>query len=43
MPTVHISEIYCCIDKSTNVSTILPFCTKKNLKNLKISRCHGST
>jgi hypothetical protein len=34
IPTVYISEIYCCIVKSTNLSTILQFCTK-NMKNLK--------
>ena len=28
IPTVYISEIYCCIAKSTNLSTILQFCTK---------------
>ena len=28
IPTVYISEIYCCIVKSTNLSTILQFCTK---------------
>ena len=35
IPTVYISEIYCCIDsivKSTNLSTILQFCTQ-NMKN----------
>ena len=32
IPTVYISEIYCCIVKSTNLSTILQFCTK----NVKI-------
>ena len=26
--TVYISEIHCCITKSPNLSTILPFCTK---------------
>ena len=25
IPTVYISEIYCCIMKSTNLSTILQF------------------
>jgi 6-phosphogluconate dehydrogenase len=37
IPTVYISEIYnyCCIVKSTNLSTILQFCTK-NMKKLKI-------
>ena len=35
MPTVYILEIYCCIVKSTNLSTILQFCTK-NMKKLKI-------
>jgi hypothetical protein len=39
IPTVYISEIYCCIVKSTNRSTILQFlsefCTK-NTKKLKI-------
>jgi hypothetical protein len=34
IPTVYISEIYCCIVKSTNLSTILQFCTK-NMKKLK--------
>ena len=30
IPTVYISEIYCCIvNKSTNLSTILQFCKKK--------------
>ena len=33
IPTVYISEIYCCILKSTNLSTILQFCTK----NMKIT------
>jgi hypothetical protein len=32
IPTVYISEIYCCVVKSTNLSTILQFCTK-NIKN----------
>ena len=39
IPKVYISEIYCCYDcivKSTNLSTILQFCTK-NMKKLKIS------
>jgi hypothetical protein len=27
IPTVYISEIYCCIVKSTNLSTILQFWT----------------
>jgi hypothetical protein len=35
IPTVYISEIYCCIVKSTNLSTILQFCTK-SMKKLKI-------
>ena len=35
IPTVYIPEIYCCIVKSTNLSTILQFCTK-NMKKLKI-------
>ena len=35
IPTVYISEIYCCIFKSTNLSTILQFCTK-NIKKLRI-------
>ena len=35
IPTVYISEIYCCIVKSTNLSTILQFCTK-NMKKFKI-------
>jgi hypothetical protein len=35
IPTVYISEIYCCIVKSMNLSTILQFCTK-NMKKLKI-------
>jgi hypothetical protein len=39
IPTVYISEIYCCIVKSTNLSTILQCCTK-NMKNLRISCCH---
>jgi hypothetical protein len=34
IPTVYISEIYCCIVKSTNLSTILQFCTK-NMKKMK--------
>ena len=34
IPTVYISEIYCCIVKSTNLSTILQFCTK-NMKKFK--------
>jgi hypothetical protein len=34
IPTVYISDIYCCIDKSTNLSTILQFCTK-NMKKFK--------
>ena len=34
---IYISEIHCCIVKSTNLSTILPFC-KKNLKKLKIKK-----
>ena len=42
IPTVYISEIYCCIVKSTNLSTILQFRTK-NMKNLRISCCHGNT
>jgi hypothetical protein len=33
--TVYISEIYCCIVKSTNLSTVLQFCTKY-MKKLKI-------
>ena len=40
IPTVYISEIYFCIVKSTNLSTILQFCTK-NMK-IKIQR-HGNT
>jgi hypothetical protein len=38
VPTVYISEIHCCIAKSPNLSTILPFCTKniKLLKNWKL-------
>jgi hypothetical protein len=28
IPTVYISEIYYCLVKSTNLSTILQFCTK---------------
>ena len=35
IPTVYISEIYCCIVKSTNLSTIFQFCTK-NMEKLKI-------
>jgi hypothetical protein len=35
IPTVYISEIYCCIVKSTNLSTILQFRTK-NMKKIKI-------
>jgi hypothetical protein len=35
IPTVYISEIYCCTVKSTTLSTILKFCTK-NMKKLKI-------
>jgi hypothetical protein len=35
IPTVYISVIYCCIVKSTNLSTILQFCTK-NMKTFKI-------
>ena len=42
IPTVYISKIYCCIVKSTNLSTILLFRTK-NMKNLRISCCHGHT
>ena len=39
IPTVYISEIYCCIVKSTNLSTILQFCTKNmKIKNLRIYR-----
>ena len=34
IPTVYISEIYCSIVKSTNLSTILQFCTK-NMKKFK--------
>ena len=34
IPTLYISEIYCCIVKSTNLSTILQFCTK-NIKKSK--------
>ena len=41
IPTVYISEIYCCIVKSTSLSTILQFCTK-NMKNLRISCCYGN-
>ena len=37
MPTVYISEIYCCIVKSTNLSTI--FCSfvqkYEKIKNLR--------
>jgi hypothetical protein len=36
IPTVYISEMYCCMVKSTNLSTILQFCPK-NMKKLKIS------
>ena len=45
MPTVYISEIHCCVVKNTNLSTILPFCTKKykKIENLKILCCHGNT
>ena len=35
IPTVYISEIYCCIVKSANLSITLQFCTK-NMKKLKI-------
>ena len=35
IPAAYISEIYCYIVKSTNLSTILQFCTK-NMKKLKI-------
>ena len=43
IPTVYISEIYCCIVKSTNLSTILQFCTKNmKIENLRISCCHGN-
>ena len=35
IPTVYISEIDCCMVKSTKLSTILQFCTK-NMKILKI-------
>jgi hypothetical protein len=35
MPTVYISEIYCCIAKSTNLPTIFQFCTKY-MKTFKI-------
>ena len=41
IPTVYISQIYCCILKSTNLSTILQFCTK-NMKKLK-TRGHSET
>jgi hypothetical protein len=34
IPTVYVSEIYCCIVKSTNISTTLQFCTK-NIKKIK--------
>ena len=40
IPTVYISEIYCCIVKSTNLSTILQFCTKYmkiKFKNIVLS------
>jgi hypothetical protein len=42
IPTVYISEIHCCIVKCTNLSTILPFCTKniKKLKNIVFLRQH---
>ena len=40
IPTVYISENYCCIVKSTNLSTILQLC-KKKIKNLRISCCHA--
>ena len=44
IPTVYISEIYCCIVKSTNLSTILQFCTKnmKKFKNIVLSWQHLS-
>ena len=43
IPTVDISEIYCCIVKSTNLSTILQFCTKNmKIKKLRMSCCHGN-
>ena len=42
IPAVYISEVYCCVVKSTNLSTILQFCTK-NVKNLRISSRHGNT
>ena len=43
IPTVYISEIYCIV-KSTNLSTILQFCTKNMKKlNLRILCCHGNT
>ena len=35
IPTVYYLEIDYCIVKSTNRSTILPFCTK-NIKKLRI-------
>jgi hypothetical protein len=35
IPSVYISDIYCCIVKSTNLSTILQFSTK-NMKSFKI-------
>jgi hypothetical protein len=35
IPTVYISEIYCCIVKRTNLSTIFQFCTK-NMKKIKM-------
>jgi hypothetical protein len=44
IPTVYISEIYCCIVKSTNLSTVLQFCTKniKKFKNIVLSWQHFS-
>ena len=47
IPTVYISEIYCCIVKSTNInlSTILQFCTKNmkiKFKNIVLSWQHLS-
>ena len=42
IPTVYISEIYCCIVKSTNLSTVL-YKKYEKIKNLRISCCHGNT
>jgi hypothetical protein len=44
IPTVHISEIHCCIVKSSSLLKLLCRFVQKYVKknNLKLSCCHGN-